>query len=493
MHVVQFSAPWVGLIPLLSGLVCSADEPPAPRLPVRDLAALPVAQITVDLGKDQGPLEAWRHTLGHGGVNSLPLPDRVVAGTARLHPRLVRIFIQEFFQIYPDHGRFDWSRLDPYMDALARTGAKVVAAITIKPKPLYPEIKERVWKPNDVAEWQRVIAALVKRYSVERPIVSHWEIGNETDIGENGGCPFLIENPADYAEFYKLTIEPIVQTFPAAKVGGCAVAGADSDYLPRFIEICRRGEIRLDFISWHLYSDDPAHHARLVTRYRSLLEGFGAHRPELMVTEWSKGFEPVSIEESAFAPRRAAAIAACLIAMVDAGVDWTFYYHLWDQVCDVGAFAPFFEKPEIMYHHWNEMPHRFGLFGVGQEVRPHYFVFQMLGGLGDRRVAGHSDVDDVRVLAARRARGASVLVANYGRPASQDRVATIRFAGLKPGLRRLTVRRVDRSVAWPARSLELTPVEERDVDVLERFSCQVYCPADSVCTVLLEEPGLEER
>jgi hypothetical protein len=35
----------------------------------------------------------------------------------------IRIFIQEFFQVYPEHGRFDWSRLDRYMDALAKTGA----------------------------------------------------------------------------------------------------------------------------------------------------------------------------------------------------------------------------------------------------------------------------------------------------------------------------------------------------------------------------------
>ena len=97
---------------------------------------------------------------------------RVVRGTARLKPRLIRVFIQEFFRVYPEHGRFDWSRLDPYMDALARTGAKVVAAVAIKPKPLFPAVDPAVWRPNDVAEWQRVIAALVRRYSVDRPLVT---------------------------------------------------------------------------------------------------------------------------------------------------------------------------------------------------------------------------------------------------------------------------------------------------------------------------------
>src|SRR5438309_1124482 len=84
--------------------------PPSPRY-----ADLPRATVTVDLSKDEGPLELWRHAIGHGGVNSHPLPDRVVDGLHKLRPRLVRVFIQEFFDIYPEHGRYDWSRLDPYM------------------------------------------------------------------------------------------------------------------------------------------------------------------------------------------------------------------------------------------------------------------------------------------------------------------------------------------------------------------------------------------
>ncbi|MBI4604633.1 MAG: hypothetical protein HY721_21945, partial [Planctomycetes bacterium] len=151
------------------------DRPPAPR---PDFSALPVADVTVDLTADLGPFEPWRHAIGHGGINAAPLPDRVVAGISRLRPRRIRVFIQEFFRVYPERDRLDWSRLDPYMDALARTGATVVAAITIKPKPLYPAVDQRVWRPNDVAEWQRVVAALARRYSVEKRIVSHWEIGN---------------------------------------------------------------------------------------------------------------------------------------------------------------------------------------------------------------------------------------------------------------------------------------------------------------------------
>jgi len=171
-----------------------------------------------------------------------------------------------------------------------------------------------------------------------------------------------------------MTIEPILSTFPQAKVGGTAVANAGGDYLPNFIDICRKRNLRLDFISWHLYSDSAEQHAQLVGKYRRLLEPFGEKRPEMLITEWSKSFDPVSVEEMAFEPRRAAITASCILAMNDARVDWSFYYHLWDQVGYLKQFEPFFQNPQIMYRHWNEVPHRFALFGVNQEVRPRYFV-----------------------------------------------------------------------------------------------------------------------
>lgn len=453
----------------------------------RAAISLPAVPIRVDLAEEQGDLEPWRQAIGIGGINSTPLPESVVSGLSKIQPRLIRVFIQEFFNVYPEHGRYDWSRLDPYMDALARTGAHVVAAITIKPKPLFPKIDQSVWKPNDVAEWQRVIAALVRRYSVERKIVTYWEIGNETDIGENGGCPYLIKDPTDYAQFYKMTIAPIVATFPEAKVGGSAVANSSSDYLPKFIDQCHREKIRLDFISWHLYSDNPGGHAGLVEKYRKLLEPFGERRPEMLVTEWSKNFDRASVEEMAFDPSRAAITAACLVAYIDAKVDWTFYYHGWDQTCYAEEFKPFFSNPGIMYHHWNETPHRFGLFGVGGEVRPQYFVYRMLNQMGPRRIAAACDEKSFTVLACKSAGNLpTVMIVNGGTRAAEDRVAAVSFAHLTPGHSRLTTYRIDRDLAWTSPTLELSPREIREVDVQTTFMCQVYCPADSVSWIILE-------
>ncbi len=471
------------LILLLLFTATAAAQTTAPS---RRLPKLPVVNLSVDAGSDAGPLELWRHTLGHGGINTNPLSPRVIDGAKSLHPRLIRIFIQEFFNIYPDHGKYDWSKLDPYMDSFAATGAKVVAAITIKPKVLYPQIDQKIWRPNNVEEWQQVIAALVKRYSIDKPIVTYWEIGNETDIGENGGCPFLITDPADYVQFYKMTIDPILKTFPDAKVGGTAVANAGGNYLLQFIDHCLKEKLRLDFISWHLYSDNPDSHAGLVNKYKKLLEPFGPKRPEMLVTEWSKNFDSISVQELAMDPRRAAIIASSIIAMTDAGLDWSFYYHLADQHARIDEFKPFFANPDIMYHHWNEVPHRFGLFGMAGEVRPQYFVYQMLSRMSGTRIKATSDVKDIRLLASRDEKTISILAANFSMQDSTDHLAKIRLSNLNPGEMKLTVYRIDRDHFWSSEKLDLIPTEQRDIDARETFSFQVLFPADSVTLIRLD-------
>ena len=449
-----------------------------------------MATITIGAQDVLGPLELSRHGVGHGGINSLPLPDRVVQGTAALKPQLIRIFIQEFFNIYPDHGRFDWSKLDPYMDALARTGAKVIAAITIKPEPLYPDIDHSIWRPTDVGEWQAVIRALVRRYSVERDIVTHWEIGNEPDIGEDGGSPYLIRDPADYAAYYTMTLHPILEAFPNAKVGGPALATMHHEPLPGLLRRHAQGDLPLDFLSWHLYHSDPGRHGYQTHMARLLAReplGVGGRLPELMVTEWNCDFAPVSVEDDALDPRRAALTAAAILEMRSTGLDRSFYYHLWDQICYPEEFGRFFSERGARYmaRYWNDIPIRFGLFGVNGDVRPQYFVFRMLAGLGEDEVHSRSDTRGIRALAGRSGDAVSVFLVNHDLDFNHDQVVRLLFRGLKPGPRRLTVTRIDRQRRWDAETLVLLPVEQRDTYVAGEYECQILLPANGVAQVTL--------
>lgn len=451
------------------------------------IISLPLKNVEIDLNKKIGPFEWWRQALGQGGINSLPLPEKVIWGIKKLKPRMVRIFIQEFFNIYPAHGYFNWDKLDLYMDALSQIGAEIVACITIKPPVLFPQVDQTVWRPNNIQEWQNVIYELVKRYSVDKKIVTYWEIGNETDIGEYGGCPYLIKNVKDYIEYYKFTMEPIRKAFPSAKIGGPAIANFEDKLFFEFIEECYHSNIQLDFISWHCYNDDPEKHKSLIVRAKKYLKKFGEKRPEMLVTEWNKMFDEVSIQELSQMSRRAASVAAIITAMMEAEVDWSFYYHIWDQIFYPEEFRPFYKDLTIMIKHWNEIPHRFGLFGVGGEVRPQYFVYQMLSRMGEERVETYSEDPDLWVNAAMSERQITIMIANYNVKASEDKIAILRFKHVPKGCKELLVYRIDGEKRW-SDDLELLPVEHREIGIIENYnlSLHIYCPADSVNFIILK-------
>jgi hypothetical protein len=208
-----------------------------------------------------------------------------------------------------------------------------------------------------------------------------------------------------------------------------------------------------------------------------------------MLTEFNRRLsEPVSVEEQAQVPRRAAALAAIILALMRAGLDWSFYYHMWDQTCFHEEFAPFFSPRGLrnMIRHWNEVPHRLGLFSITGEVRPQYFVYQMLARLGSEKLSA-SGTGDVSVLAGRGERGPAVLLVNYSIDERSDWAARVQFSHLRRGRKHLVAYRIDDARRWCPESLALRPVEERDVSTDEAFECHVLLPADSVALVCLSD------
>jgi len=107
--------------------------------------------------------------------------------------------------------------------------------------------------------------------------------------------------------------------------------------------------------------------------------------------------------------------------------------------------------------------------------------------MGDDRIAITSTASDLHAVAGTGGGMIAALVANYGEKVSRDQIVMLRFRGLKPGLRRLRVLRIDAEQRWSSERLELLPVEERIVEVLPEFLTHVYSPADSVVQVRLEE------
>jgi len=108
--------------------------------------ALALAQVEANLAVDAGalrePMEIGRFALGQGGRSDRPIFDQQVDAVRSLHVKLIRLFVQEYFDVYPKPGTYNWETLDKAIDTILETGAKPLLSICIKPRLLYPVIDQ---------------------------------------------------------------------------------------------------------------------------------------------------------------------------------------------------------------------------------------------------------------------------------------------------------------------------------------------------------------
>src|SRR4051794_9222407 len=74
------------------------------------------AAVKVSFGQHLAPLEIDRMALGQGGLSDEPMWESRVAEVRALRPRVIRLFIQEYFQLLPARGRDHFETLDRSVD-----------------------------------------------------------------------------------------------------------------------------------------------------------------------------------------------------------------------------------------------------------------------------------------------------------------------------------------------------------------------------------------
>src|SRR5947209_12381746 len=95
-------------------------------------------ELSVDAAHPGEAIDLTRYALGQGGLSAKPMFDVHVDAIRQLHPRTIRIFVQEFFELCPKRGRYHWNTLDRVIETVAATGAKPILCLCFKPPMLYP-------------------------------------------------------------------------------------------------------------------------------------------------------------------------------------------------------------------------------------------------------------------------------------------------------------------------------------------------------------------
>jgi hypothetical protein len=361
-------------------------------------ASAQTAQVQVVFGERLGPLAIDSMALGQGGLSAEPMWAERIPEIRALRPRLIRLFVQEYFDLLPERGRYHFETLDRSVDTIAAAGAQPLMCLCFKPRVLFPSIDQDAVEPNDYAEWEALVGNLVKHYRGRGARVRYWEIANEPDIGEDGGCPYRFK-PESYARYYGHTARAVLEADPEARVGGPALANSRSPILPALLEFCQTNPTPLHFVSWHIYSSDPKAIRGTIDYVQGLLKKYPGPRPETFLDEWNMDLMNPPLDPR-FQP---CFVAEVIWQMKEAALDYSCYYHIRDWYVSFEQFAPFMsgQGTAFMTRWWNRMPQFDGLFDYQDNVRPAYFAFKLLSRLAGERLKVASTHAAVHGLAAR--------------------------------------------------------------------------------------------
>ena len=467
------------LIAAAAGAICNCLG--HPQTPAFSQSALR-EEITVDAHGASTPFpHVWEEMFGSGHANLAMRADyqsdlRLVKGVTDF--RFVRfhgIFDDENGVYSEDaQGRpvYNWSYVDHIYDALLANGVRPFVEISFMPKQLAvrPDLVgfwylPTVSPPADYAKWDALVTAfarhLVDRYGIDEVAKWYFEVWNEP----NGG--FWTGKPAEktYFELYDHTARALKAVNTRLRVGGPATA--EAAWVGDTIAHAVHDDVPLDFVSTHVYSNDPVTGvfpdgraiapremvcAAVDKVHEEILHSARPHMP-LIWSEYGPGDNRQSHTDSIYmGPWLAETISKCAAETTMMSY-WTF--------------SDVFEEQGVI-----KTPF-YGGFGLVAEdgiPKPSYDAFRLLHELGDERLPAPVK----EALVTRRADGTLVIAAwNFVEPdtTGSDKTITFELKGVPDGayaaIRRVDAEHGDTLAAWKAMGSPKYPTRQQ-VEALQR-------------------------
>jgi len=399
----------------------------------------------------------WEHTVGSGHA---PLAIRAdwQAHMLRCHSELGFQYVRFHALLSDEMGTliceeerllYSFFNADQIIDFLLSIGMRPFVELSFMPETLASghttvfRYAANVTPPKDYDQWATLIHELtahwVNRYGASEVREWFFEVWNEPNLEA-----FWTGSQEDYFQLYRRTVIAIKSVDESLKVGGPATA--DSQWIPEFLDYCKKNALGVDFISTHQYPNDafgkPG--ADTVTQLEhaprgAMKEQAGRARDEarglpLYYTEWNISSNPRDpLHDEPFAAAFVTRIIMEARGLVQGYSFWTF--------SDIFAENYF---PSVPFHGG------FGLLNLHGIAKPTYRAFQLLHGLGTEllEVDGrHSTVD---AWVVRKSDAVTILMTNLAMPRHpiQTELVNLRLTGA-PSPRKAWTERIDEEHANP--------------------------------------------
>jgi hypothetical protein len=232
----------------------------------------------------------------------------------------------------------------------------------------YPAADPRA--PTNPGHWSQAAVEVTRHYlalanqaGVPMPYVEIW---NEPD-----GAKFWDGTREQFYSLFDATARALKQEFPSLQVGGPGFtpAGALSQkgqsFVRGLLDYARAHQTPFDFLSWHMYSNDPQAYVKAAQFYRSELDARGFTSVTMHVSEWNTETKNltagITAEEARLGGRGAAILTAAWIAMQQYGVTESMVYRGPDPDINASTFYGMFyadgrpKRAALSFSLWAEL------------------------------------------------------------------------------------------------------------------------------------------
>ena len=359
--------------------------------------------VTIHTGSTAGALpHFWEECVGSDravvGLREQWLSDlsTVRKATGIKSVRFHGLFNDEMGVCPSNVKQLNFLYIDSVFDAMLERGVKPFVELSFMPAGLASGKSTAFWyrgntsPPKELAEWRELVRALaqhcVDRYGAAEVRSWKFEVWNEPNLRY-----FWAGTKEQYFELYRQSAEAVKSVDPALAVGGPSTAQAG--WAGDLLDYCAARQVPIDFVSTHIYPDDPQKNVfgddraysyeevipKALTMVRQQIKASKYPNLPLYITEWASQ-NPAFIAHT---------IKSC------AGLAEVMSYWTFDNV---------FEELGVPRGFFNGA---FGLLGTRGVPRPSFNTFVLLHKLGTELLA----CDDAPLLPTRRDDGSLAILA----------------------------------------------------------------------------------
>jgi xylan 1,4-beta-xylosidase len=230
----------------------------------------------------------WRN-LAQGGEDKDWRMGSLVPKVKTLNPMYIRVdHIYDFCDIVKkENGQliFNWTKFDLVINDILATGAKPFISLSYMP-PSIAKDGDITGTPSSWQEYQTVIYNTINHLSKERGITDvYYEVWNEPDLFGQ----WKTYGKKNYLTLYSAASNAAKQITNAKtfKLGGPGTTALYKNWFDALAKQSIDNNMRLDFISWHRYSNDIDQFQKDIVEANSWMQDYPQlANTELLITEW---------------------------------------------------------------------------------------------------------------------------------------------------------------------------------------------------------------